>query len=74
VPWVLSVAWGAGQAMIGSRQQAPTHSVGPDSAAEPLIAAGDNPERLTCEASFAALCGAARRRCECSARWVCWRR
>jgi transposase len=45
--------------MISSRQQAPTHCVGPDSAAELLIAAGDNPERLTCEASFAALCGAA---------------
>lgn len=32
--------------------------VGPDSAAVLLIAAGDNPERLTDEASFAALCGA----------------
>ncbi|MFJ9446957.1 IS110 family transposase [Kitasatospora sp. NPDC101235] len=31
--------------------------VGPDSAAALLIAAGDNPERLTDEASFAALCG-----------------
>ncbi|MEU6890129.1 transposase [Streptomyces viridosporus] len=31
--------------------------VGPDSAAALLIAAGDNPERLTSEASFAALCG-----------------
>ncbi|WYB39857.1 transposase [Streptomyces sp. GD-15H] len=31
--------------------------VGPDSAAALLIAAGDNPERLTGEASFAALCG-----------------
>jgi transposase len=31
--------------------------VGPDSAATLLIAAGDNPERLTSEASFAALCG-----------------
>ncbi|PBC70324.1 transposase [Streptomyces sp. TLI_235] len=31
--------------------------VGPDSAAVLLIAAGDNPERLTDEASFAALCG-----------------
>ncbi|MET7783631.1 transposase [Streptomyces sp. NPDC005388] len=30
---------------------------GPDSAAALLIAAGDNPERLTSEASFAALCG-----------------
>lgn len=30
---------------------------GPDSAAAPLIAAGDNPERLGSEASFAALCG-----------------
>jgi transposase len=32
--------------------------VGPDSAAALLITAGDNPERLTTEASFAALCGA----------------
>ena len=31
--------------------------VGPDSAAALLIAAGDNPERLGSEASFAALCG-----------------
>ncbi|WP_254397833.1 IS110 family transposase [Streptomyces sp. AC558_RSS880] len=31
--------------------------VGPDSTAALLIAAGDNPERLTSEASFAALCG-----------------
>ena len=32
--------------------------VGPDVAATLRIAAGDNPERLTSEASFAALCGA----------------
>jgi transposase len=32
--------------------------VGPDTAAALLIAAGDNPRRLTSEASFAALCGA----------------
>jgi transposase len=31
--------------------------VGPDSAAVLLMAAGDNPERLVSEASFAALCG-----------------
>ncbi|MEU0212406.1 transposase [Streptomyces canus] len=31
--------------------------VGPDSAAALLLAAGDNPERLASEASFAALCG-----------------
>ncbi|MER6572682.1 IS110 family transposase [Streptomyces sp. NPDC001093] len=31
--------------------------VGPDSAAALLVSAGDNPERLTNEASFAALCG-----------------
>ena len=31
--------------------------VGPDTAATLLIAAGDNPERLHTEASFAALCG-----------------
>jgi transposase len=33
--------------------------VGPDTAAALLIAAGDNPERLKSEASFAHLCGAA---------------
>ncbi|MGW0885837.1 IS110 family transposase [Streptomyces sp. NPDC002671] len=33
------------------------HGVGPDSAAALLISAGDNPERLDSEASFAALCG-----------------
>jgi transposase len=32
--------------------------VGPDTAATLLIAAGDNPHRLTSDASFAALCGA----------------
>ena len=32
--------------------------VGADTAAALLVAAGDNPERLTSEASFAALCGA----------------
>jgi transposase len=31
--------------------------VGPDSTAVLLVTAGDNPERLTSEASFAALCG-----------------
>jgi transposase len=31
--------------------------IGPDSAATLLVAAGDNPHRLTNEASFAALCG-----------------
>lgn len=31
--------------------------IGPDNAAALLIAAGDNPERLHNEASFAALCG-----------------
>ncbi|MBA8957786.1 IS110 family transposase [Actinomadura namibiensis] len=34
------------------------YGVGPDTAAALLIAAGDNPERLRSEASFAALCGA----------------
>lgn len=34
-----------------------THGVGPDSAAALLISAGDNPDRLSNEASFAALCG-----------------
>ncbi|MFI6763893.1 IS110 family transposase [Micromonospora sp. NPDC050417] len=33
------------------------HGVGPDTAAALLLAAGDNPRRLTSEASFAALCG-----------------
>jgi len=33
------------------------NGVGPDTAAALLIAAGDNPERLHSEASFAALCG-----------------
>jgi transposase len=33
------------------------YGVGPDTAATLLTAAGDNPERLTSEASFAALCG-----------------
>lgn len=31
--------------------------VGPDTAAQLLITAGDNPERIRSEASFAALCG-----------------
>jgi hypothetical protein len=35
-----------------------THGVGPDSAATLLISAGDNPDRLSSEASFTALCGA----------------
>ncbi|MGC0252511.1 IS110 family transposase [Pseudactinotalea sp. Z1748] len=35
------------------------HGIGPVTAAPLLIAAGDNPDRLTSEASFAALCGAA---------------
>jgi transposase len=33
------------------------HGVGPDCAAALLITAGDNPDRLASEASFAALCG-----------------
>jgi transposase len=33
------------------------YGVGPDTAARLLLAAGDNPQRLTCEAAFAALCG-----------------
>jgi transposase len=33
------------------------HGVGPDTAAALLIAAGDNPDRLNSQASFAALCG-----------------
>ena len=34
------------------------HGVGPNTAAALLIAAGDNPQRLASDASFAALCGA----------------
>jgi transposase len=34
------------------------HGVGPDTAGALLVAAGDNPERLASEQSFAALCGA----------------
>ena len=34
-----------------------TPGIGPDIAAALLIAAGDNPERMTSESSFAALCG-----------------
>ncbi|MEU4565018.1 IS110 family transposase [Actinoplanes sp. NPDC023936] len=33
------------------------HGVGPDSAATLLITCGDNPDRITSEAAFAALCG-----------------
>ena len=33
------------------------HGVGPDTAAALLVAAGDNPERMKSERSFAALCG-----------------
>ena len=33
------------------------HAVGPDTAGALLVAAGDNPERLRNEASFASLCG-----------------
>ena len=35
-----------------------TEGVGPDTAAVLLVAAGDNPERMRSERSFAALCGA----------------
>ena len=38
------------------------HGVGPDTAALLLIAAGDHPERLRSESSWAHLCGAARSR------------
>jgi transposase len=45
-----------------TRQAAPplraSYGVGPDSAAQLLITAGDNPDRLGSEAGFAALCGA----------------
>ncbi|WP_242442014.1 IS110 family transposase [Streptomyces sp. CB02460] len=36
-----------------------TYGVGPDPAAQLLVTAGGNPERMRTEASFAALCGAA---------------
>lgn len=35
------------------------HGVGPDTAAQLLVTAGGNPDRMRTEASFAALCGAA---------------
>nr|WP_236565696.1 MULTISPECIES: transposase [Nocardia] len=35
------------------------YGVGPDTAAQLLVTAGDNPQRLQGEGSFAALCGAA---------------
>ncbi|MCC3332026.1 transposase [Nocardia abscessus] len=35
------------------------YGIGPDTAAQLLVTAGDNPQRLRSEASFAALCGAA---------------
>ncbi|MFB7463076.1 transposase [Streptomyces sp. NPDC056224] len=35
------------------------YEVGPDTAAQLLVTAGGNPERMRTEASFAALCGAA---------------
>ncbi|MEV5149736.1 transposase [Streptomyces sp. NPDC052727] len=35
------------------------HGVGPDTAAQLLVTAGGNPERMRSEASFAALCGVA---------------
>jgi len=66
----LSVRWlalndevAALDAHIGQlvRQAAPqlcaVWGIGPDTAASLLVAAGDNPERLISEASFAALCG-----------------
>ena len=43
------------QANPGLRQ---VHGVGPDTAAALLVVAGDNPERVTSDAAFAALCGA----------------
>ncbi|WP_405781074.1 IS110 family transposase [Streptomyces sp. NBC_01378] len=36
-----------------------THGVGPDTAAQLLVSAGGNPDRMRTEAAFAALCGAA---------------
>jgi transposase len=35
------------------------YGVGPDTAASLLVSAGDNPERLRCEAAWAHLCGVA---------------
>lgn len=47
----------AGARKQGELQKEPPGGVGPDSAAALLVSAGDNPERLVSEASFAALCG-----------------
>ena len=50
------IAWLVGEA---APELVALDGVGPDTAATLLIAAGDNPERLKSEASFAHLCGAA---------------
>ncbi|AUA10551.1 IS110 family transposase [Streptomyces sp. SID8382] len=44
---------------VGNPGLRAAHGVGPDTAAQLLITAGGNPERMRTEASFAALCGAA---------------
>ncbi len=40
-------------------ERAKAFAVGPDTAAEMLIVAGDNPERIHSEVAFARLCGVA---------------
>jgi hypothetical protein len=64
IPESLSASAGMkrdGRSVAHVRAHAPQlldrRGVGPDSAAALLIAAGDNPDRLTGEASYAALCG-----------------
>ncbi|MGW2119303.1 IS110 family transposase [Streptomyces zhihengii] len=48
-----------GEATVQNPGLRAAHGVGPDTAAQLLITAGGNPERMRTEASFAALCGAA---------------
>jgi len=49
----------AGLTSQAAPQLAAAFAVGPDTAAEMLIVAGDNPERVRSEAAFAKLCGVA---------------
>ena len=51
---------GGGWRVLGRSQAGPRQKVGYeyDTAAALLVTAGDNPERMRTEASFAALCGA----------------
>jgi transposase len=56
---VLALLLASGVAGQAIRGLSALDGVGPDTAATLLIAAGDNPERLRSEASFAHLCGTA---------------